>query len=300
MPLWRLTLPMLALLLSPAFLASPLPAAAQTSVPMADAPASPTQPSQAPAPVDLSHPFDASAFTADELEFLQRALIFTGDYTGVADGQWRIDSDDALIGYVARQFGSVKPTLRDAGVLAERFSAEVARNDWVNLYAPDIDLSFTYPRALVTQDDTGGGYDDHLAHDRVFFRIIRTDRQATLDMHAALQAGIDRSDLHGHRETDRSASTNGYLPGGRWAYLNSTFGTPLDTSVVIRAAPGDLTRARLIASAARPGRHAAPQIHPGSLLDRILAAHPDLSDARYSVPSPRRVDDPAAPVDQPL
>ncbi|QOL81582.1 hypothetical protein [Pseudooceanicola spongiae] len=188
----------------------------------------------------------------------------------------------------------MKPTLRDAGVLAERFSTEVARNDWVNLYSADIDLSFTYPRALVTQDD-GTSYDDHLANDPVFFRIIQTDRQATLDMHEALQAKIDRSDLHGHRETDTSASTNGYLAGGRWAYLHSSFGTPLDTSIVIRAAPADVTRGRLIARGARPGQHSAPQIQPGSLLDRIIAAHPDLSDASYRAPATRTV-----PLDQPL
>ncbi|WP_158453426.1 S1 family peptidase [Rubellimicrobium thermophilum] len=237
--------------------------------------------------------FDATALPDQDARFLQAALVWSGDYAGLTDGDWGARSRAALAAFVGRRGGDPSaPREADLRALLEPFAREVAANGWTVLNLDGITVMVPVARLGPAREEEftieyrsrDGG---------LVFRVLFDGMAATADMHdwmVTAHAGPEEPYYSWRDDRLISAVT---LANGRRVYLRSFILDGWSISMQVIAMPAERRRLELIASSMQWG--SAPELAPrrGGVLDRILFPPPP--------PAPRQLPPPpvAAPAPAP-
>jgi serine protease Do len=242
--------------------------------------------------------FDAAALPDQDARFLQAALVWSGDYAGLTDGDWGARSEAALAAFVGRRGGDPRaPREADLRALLEPFAREVAANGWTVLNLEGITVAVPAGRLGEAREEEftieyrsrDGG---------LVFRVLFDGMAATADMHdwmATAHAGPEEPYYSWRDDRLVSAVT---LANGKRVYLRSFLVDGFYVSLQAIATPPERRRLELIASSMQWG--SAPDLVPrrGGALDRILFPAPPPAPPP---PAPRQPSPPpvAAPAPAP-
>lgn len=99
----------------------------------------------------LLNDFDSSSLSKADKRFLQTALAFEGDYTGLLDGAWGRLSQGAMERYSRREYGTTSEDWHMA-MLAYNFLSNWSENGWGMQFFPSLGLSLLIPKDAVIVD----------------------------------------------------------------------------------------------------------------------------------------------------
>lgn len=105
----------------------------------------------------LSDPFDPEDFTVAEIEILQRALTFTGHYSGLWDGEWGPLSMSAIQAYGRANYGDEDMINYGLIPLILDGMDRTSQIGWAETYMPQYDLTIGLPTAVVYEVYSGTG-----------------------------------------------------------------------------------------------------------------------------------------------
>ncbi len=232
--------------------------------------------------------FDLRALGNQDARFLQAALVWSGDYAGLTDGDWGTRSQEALDRWVARSgAGDLRPLLLD---LAE----EVAEGGWTTLNLEGVTVALP-TRFLRPGPEEPDSLEFRSPGDDLVFRLLLSSPREAWEMHAWMMgnhAGPGAPYQSARDDRIVSAIT---LPNGREVYLRSAFLDGLGLSMQVVNEPWQERRADLIASTMQWG--SAPDLwpEPGGLLEALLLG-PEGRPGQPAPLNPPRALPPAGPL----
>ncbi len=190
---------------------------------------------------------DPKALGAQDARFLQAALVWSGDYAGLTDGDWGERSETALQAWLARsgQAGATGPDLLPR--LAD-FAAEAAANGWTT-FNLDAKLTVALPVGLlVAGPDEPGQMEFRSPSDDLVFRILFGLPGEAEEMHAWMLDAHAGPEAPYHSERGDRAVTAIQLSNGKRVYLRTALVEGVAVSMQVVSEPRQRLRADLIAS----------------------------------------------------
>lgn len=218
---------------------------------------------------------DPSRWPDADRRFLQAALVWSGDYVGLTDGDWGARSAAALEAWAAREAGGAARSPEALRPLLMPLVEEVWSDGWGVINLEDVGLSVALPSALLgPMVEVGAGLEARSLGDDLVFRVLFDDVAGTWAMHdwmAANHAGPEEFYASDRGDRMVSAAT---LGNGKRVYLRSALMDGFVLSMQVIAEPWQRGRLELIASTMQWGR--APDLWPapGGPLDLMLSAEP--------------------------
>lgn len=217
----------------------------------------------------LPQGIDAARLGPQDTRFLQAALVWSGDYVGLTDGDWGERSQAALDAWARRSGG-------DPLALLLPFMEEVAAGGWATLNL-DGPITVALPTAqLVPGPEEPDAIEFRSPDGSLVFRILFGTAPQAREMHAwMLGAHAGEGEPYHSRRGDRTV-TRIVLANGKAVYLRSALIDGLAVSMQVVSDPRQEARANLIASTMQWG--SAPDLlpEPGGTLERLLLGPPPL------------------------
>lgn len=212
---------------------------------------------------------DPGALGAQDTRFLQAALVWSGDYVGLTDGDWGPRSQEALDAALRRTGG-------DPGPLLRAFAEEVAASGW-STFDLDGRLTVALPTFLLRPGPEDPDRVEFASpDDSLVFRIHFGTIPGAWEMHDWMLRNHAGPEASYHSAREDRVVTRSLLADGTGVYLRSAFLDGFAVSMQVLNDPWQEDRAALIASTMQWG--AAPDLlpTPGGPLARLLAALPAL------------------------
>lgn len=206
---------------------------------------------------------DPGRLGAQDTRFLQAALVWSGDYVGLTDGDWGERSQDALDAWTRRRGD-------DPHALLVPFLEEVAASGWVTLNL-DGPLTVALPSGLLLPGAEDEDSFEFVSDDgSLRVRMIFGTPQNAWEMHAwMLDSHAGPEELY-HSERGDRIVTRIVLSNSKAVYLRSALVDGVTISMQVVNEPWQQDRAALIASTMQWGT--APDLlpEPGGALERLL------------------------------
>ncbi|NAZ36627.1 S1C family serine protease [Rubellimicrobium sp. CFH 75288] len=226
--------------------------------------------------------FDPRDLADQDRRFLQGALVWSGDYAGILDGDWGARSAAALTRWQGREArgrtdpAALRPLLRT-------FAAEIDRNGWTVMRLEAFSVALPLDRLGPPLED-GLTLEYRSADGGLVFRVLFDDWPGTWEMHDWMMrnhAGPEEAYAADGRGRAISAIT---LRNGRRVYLRSFDLEGVVVSLQVVATPAERRRLDLIASSMQWGRAPDLRPRPGGPLERLLRPPPPAAPERAPPP----------------
>ena len=203
---------------------------------------------------------------------MQAALVLTGDYNGLLDGEWGPMSQRALDAWTWRNETRVGANWRDLAPLVAGFEAERRQAGWSRFYTDSTDMSVFLPIGLLDDPD----WNDKVVelHSRADDLIVILDFATPSDM--AAQHGNLRRKHRGPEDlyvldTEGLYITAAQTASDAIAYMRSDRVGGNYATVFIAADPSQKRRLQLIASCVQRGRAPELEVAYGGILATLAA-----------------------------
>ena len=202
----------------------------------------------------LLEPLNANLLTRSEKRFLQLALAFEGDYVGLLDGAWGKISARAMQSYSARAFGTAALNLHMTALAARVFNV-LDRDGWEIFYNDSLKMSYLFPFKAFVEG----------AHSDEFVNFEHTKSSLRISLARGMDAkanALHRFSLlaHAGHEPAYTVRKNSFAVtsvtkrDGTMLYVRSHFLNGAWSSVVLSAAPRDLSLFRAVSASITQGR----------------------------------------------
>lgn len=224
-----------------------------------------------PAPTLLGA-LNPDLLTRAEKRFLQLALAFEGDYVGLLDGDWGKISGTAMRQYSAREFNSAPLNLHMTALAARVFGL-FERDDWRLNYNEWLGMSYLFPFGAFSKGKPSELF-VNFNHTRSTLGLTLargTDGEASALHRFTLAAHSRSAPPYSVRKSNYAVSSV-IKQDGSHLYVRSHFLRGAWSSVVVSAAPRDISLFRAVTASIERGRAAPLAYEPNGYLSANIDA----------------------------